>query len=125
MKRKGAAEEGRGQEVKLVPRLRLKPRNNLTAMKIAIKNIKGKDQGELEVKFPLIENGKGTQAVHDAVTAYRAAQRSGTACTKNVGEVAGTNKKAVAAKGHRPRPRRLLPVAVVGGWRRGLRTPAA
>jgi len=56
-------------------------------MKIAIKNIAGKDQGELEVTFPLIENGKGTQAVHDAVTAYRAAQRSGTACTKNVGEV--------------------------------------
>jgi large subunit ribosomal protein L4 len=31
------------------------------------------------VKFALIENGKGTQAVHDTVTAYRAAQRSGTA----------------------------------------------
>jgi large subunit ribosomal protein L4 len=68
-------------------------------MKIAIKNIAGKDQGELEVKFPLIEDGKGTQAVHDAVTAYRAAQRSGTACTKNVGEVAGTNKKPWRQKG--------------------------
>ncbi len=68
-------------------------------MKIAIKNIAGKDQGELEVKFPLVEDGKGTQAVHDAVTAYRAAQRSGTACTKNVGEVAGTNKKPWRQKG--------------------------
>jgi large subunit ribosomal protein L4 len=68
-------------------------------MKIAIKNIAGKDQGELEVKFPLIEDGKGTQAVHDAVTAYRAAQRSGTACTKNVGEVAGTHKKPWRQKG--------------------------
>ena len=68
-------------------------------MKIAIKNIAGKDQGELEVKFPLIEDGKGTQAVHDAVTAYRAAQRSGTANTKNVGEVAGTNKKPWRQKG--------------------------
>ena len=68
-------------------------------MKIAIKNIAGKDQGELEVKFPLIEDGRGTQAVHDAVTAYRAAQRSGTACTKNVGEVAGTNKKPWRQKG--------------------------
>jgi len=68
-------------------------------MKIAIKDIKGKSQGELEVKFPLVENGKGTQAVHDAVVAYRAAQRMGTACTKNVGEVAGTNKKPWRQKG--------------------------
>ena len=68
-------------------------------MKIAIKNIEGKNQGELEVKFPLVENGKGTQAVHDAVVAYRAAQRSGTACTKNVGEVSGTNKKPWRQKG--------------------------
>lgn len=68
-------------------------------MKISIKNTAGKDQGELEVKFALIENGKGTQAVHDAVTAYRAAQRSGTACTKTAGEVAGTNKKPWRQKG--------------------------
>jgi large subunit ribosomal protein L4 len=68
-------------------------------MKIAIKNIAGKDQGELEVKFPLVEDGKGTQAVHDAVTAYRAAQRSGTASTKKVGEVAGSNKKPWRQKG--------------------------
>ena len=68
-------------------------------MKIAIKNIEGKNQGELEVKFLLIENGKGTQAVHDTVVAYQAAQRSGTACTKTVGEVAGTNKKPWRQKG--------------------------
>ena len=68
-------------------------------MKIAIKNLEGKNQGELEVKFPLIENGRGTQAVHDTVTAYRAAQRSGTASTKTAGEVAGTNKKPWRQKG--------------------------
>jgi len=68
-------------------------------MKIAIKNLEGKNQGELEVKFPLIEDGRGTQAVHDVVVAYRAAQRSGTACTKNVGEVAGSNKKPWRQKG--------------------------
>ena len=68
-------------------------------MKISIKNTAGKDQGELEVKFEMIENGRGTQAVHDAVTAYRAAQRSGTACTKTAGEVAGTNKKPWKQKG--------------------------
>lgn len=68
-------------------------------MKLSVKNIQGKDQGELEVKFQLIEDGRGTQAVHDVVTAYRAAQRSGTASTKNAGEVAGTNKKPWRQKG--------------------------
>jgi large subunit ribosomal protein L4 len=68
-------------------------------MKLTVKDIHGKDQGELEVKFSLIENGKGTEAVHQTVTAYRAAQRMGTACTKNVGEVAGTNKKPWRQKG--------------------------
>src|SRR6266705_852829 len=68
-------------------------------MKLTVKDIQGNDQGELEVKFPLVENGKGTQAVHDTVVAFNAAQRSGTACTKNVGEVAGTNKKPWKQKG--------------------------
>jgi large subunit ribosomal protein L4 len=68
-------------------------------MKIAIKNTEGKKQGELEVKFPLIEDGKGTQAVHDVVVAHQAAQRMGTACTKNVGEVSGSNKKPWKQKG--------------------------
>jgi large subunit ribosomal protein L4 len=68
-------------------------------MKLTVKDIKGNSLGELEVKFALIENGKGTQAVHDVVVAYRAAQRSGTACTKTVGEVAGTNKKPWRQKG--------------------------
>src|SRR5437763_12325562 len=68
-------------------------------MKIAIKDIKGKKQGDLEVKFELVENGKGTQAVHDTVVAYRAAQRMGTACTKNMGEVAGSGKKPWRQKG--------------------------
>src|SRR5580698_9143704 len=68
-------------------------------MKIAIKNLEGKNSGEYEVKFPLIEDGRGTQAVHDVVVAYRAGQRSGTACTKNVGEVSGSNKKPWRQKG--------------------------
>ena len=68
-------------------------------MKISIKNISGKAAGELEVKFAMIENGRGTQAVHDTVTAYRAAQRMGTAKAKNAGEVAGTNKKPWKQKG--------------------------
>src|ERR1051325_5051463 len=68
-------------------------------MTLTIKDTKGKNQGELEVKFPLIEDGKGTQAVHDTVVAFRAAQRMGTACTKTAGEVAGSNKKPWRQKG--------------------------
>lgn len=68
-------------------------------MKLAIKDIKGKTAGELEVKFALVEGGRGTQAVHDTVTAFRAAQRMGTACTKTAGEVTGTNKKPWKQKG--------------------------
>src|ERR1700761_9675802 len=68
-------------------------------MKISIKDIKGKSHGEHEVKFELVEDGKGTQAVHDTVVAYRAAQRMGTACPKNVGDVSGSNKKPWRQKG--------------------------
>src|SRR5436309_2750089 len=68
-------------------------------MKLIVKDINGRGQGELEVKFPLIEDGKGTQAVHDTVVAYLANQRRGTACTKTMGEVAGTGKKPWRQKG--------------------------
>jgi large subunit ribosomal protein L4 len=68
-------------------------------MKIPVKDIKGNSQGELEVKFPLVEGGKGTQAVHDVVVAYNAAQRMGTAHTKTMGEVAGSGKKPWRQKG--------------------------
>src|SRR2546426_11976969 len=68
-------------------------------MKLTVKNIAGRDQGELEVKFSCMEDGKGTQAVHDSVVAYLANQRMGTACTKTMGEVAGTGKKPWRQKG--------------------------
>jgi len=68
-------------------------------MKLTVKDTKGKSQGELEIKFPLIADGKGTQAVHDTVVAYQANQRSGTACTKTMGEVAGSGKKPWRQKG--------------------------
>lgn len=68
-------------------------------MKLTVKDIHGGSQGEVEVNFPFIENLKGTQAVHQTVVAYRAAQRSGTACTKTMGEVAGSGKKPWRQKG--------------------------
>ena len=68
-------------------------------MKLTVKNINGKESGELQVKFPLVEGGKGTQAVHDVVVAHQANQRMGTASTKTMGEVAGSGKKPWRQKG--------------------------
>ena len=47
----------------------------------------------------LAEPDKGSQAVHDLVTAYRANRRTGSACTKTRGEVRGNNKKIYKQKG--------------------------
>jgi large subunit ribosomal protein L4 len=47
----------------------------------------------------IIENGIGTQAVHDVVTAMRANRRSGTANTKTRAEVRGSSKKPWRQKG--------------------------
>ena len=68
-------------------------------MKLPVKDLTGNPQGEIEVQFDLVVGGRGTQAVHDTVVAYRAAQRMGTACAKTVGEVSGSNKKPWRQKG--------------------------
>lgn len=68
-------------------------------MKLSIKDTKGNSAGELEVKFEVIANGRGTQAVHDTVVAYQAAQRQGNASTKTMGEVNGSGKKPWRQKG--------------------------
>lgn len=47
----------------------------------------------------LAEQGKGAQAVHDLVVAYRANRRTGSANTKTRGEVRGNNKKMYRQKG--------------------------
>lgn len=69
-------------------------------MKVNVQNIKGDSLEELEINFDAFEDdSKGLQAVHDAVVAYRASQRSGTACAKTRSEVAGTGKKPWRQKG--------------------------
>lgn len=69
-------------------------------MKINVQNTNGESVEEMEVPFTLVEEGdKGLQAVHDAVVAYTASQRSGTACAKTRSEVAGTGKKPWRQKG--------------------------
>ncbi|MGZ8898455.1 MAG: 50S ribosomal protein L4 [Limisphaerales bacterium] len=68
-------------------------------MKLTIKNVQGKEAGSLDLSFEPVESGKGNQAVHDVVVAYMAAQRSGTACTKTMGDVNGSGKKPWKQKG--------------------------
>lgn len=52
-----------------------------------------------KAKLAVIENGKGTQAVHDVVVAMRAARRSGTASTKTKATVNLSGKKPWRQKG--------------------------
>lgn len=47
----------------------------------------------------VIENGRGTQAVHEAIVAMRAARRSGSASTKTKAEVSGSGSKPWRQKG--------------------------
>lgn len=49
--------------------------------------------------IPVIENGRGTQAVHEAIVAMRAARRSGSANTKTKAEVSGSGSKPWRQKG--------------------------
>jgi len=69
-------------------------------MKISVINTAGAAAGEIEVADEMIiTTGKGTQAVHDAIVAFRANQRLGTHQTKMIGEVAGSGKKPWKQKG--------------------------
>jgi len=52
-----------------------------------------------EAKIDMIEDGRGTQAVHDVVVAMRAARRSGTANTKTKAEVDLSGAKPWRQKG--------------------------
>src|SRR2546425_5386637 len=50
-------------------------------------------------KFELIDNGRGTQAVHDAIVAMRAARRTGSASTKTKATVNLSGAKPWRQKG--------------------------
>jgi len=68
-------------------------------MELKVQALSGEEAGTYSVGFNVIEDEKGEQAVHDTVVAYLAAQRSGTAKTKDRGEVSGTGKKPWRQKG--------------------------
>lgn len=74
-------------------------------MNITVKDLQGKEKGQIEISSKLDRFEElatkmiGTQTAHEVVTAIRAARRSGTACTKTMGEVAGSGKKPWRQKG--------------------------
>jgi large subunit ribosomal protein L4 len=67
--------------------------------KLPLKNIKGESVGDYEVADNLLVLDKGDHAVHEAVVAYQAHQRAGTASTLGKGAVSGSNKKPWKQKG--------------------------
>ena len=67
--------------------------------KIPFKNSNGDQVGDYEVADTLLVLDKGDQAVHDAVVAYNAHQRAGTASTLSKSFVAGSNRKPWKQKG--------------------------
>ena len=59
----------------------------------------GAKVGDYAIPESAIEMEKGAQAVHDAVVAYLAGARAGTACTKTRGMVSGGGAKPFRQKG--------------------------
>ncbi len=66
---------------------------------LAIKDVSGAAAGDHELNEAWLERAKGEQAVHDAVVAYLANQRRGTAKTKTRSEVRGGGAKPWRQKG--------------------------
>ena len=69
------------------------------AKTLDIFNCQGAKVGDYTIPETAIEMEKGAQAVHDAVVAYLAGLRAGTACTKTRGEVRGGGAKPFRQKG--------------------------
>lgn len=62
-------------------------------------DMQGKSVGTVDIPEGLLDTKRGGQAVRDAIVAYRANQRLGTASTKTKGEVAGNGQKPWRQKG--------------------------
>ena len=69
------------------------------SMNIDIVNMKGEKVGDYTIDDTCLEFEKGAQAVHDAVVAFLAENRAGTASVKTRAEVAGSGKKPFKQKG--------------------------
>ena len=67
--------------------------------KVPVCNMQGDRVGDVQLADDLLELKRGAQAVQDAVQAYRAGLRSGTASTRKRGEVSGGGAKPWRQKG--------------------------
>ena len=67
--------------------------------KIPLKSVSGESVGEYEFADNLLVLDKGNQAVHEAIVAYNAHQRAGTASTLSKANVSGTGAKPWKQKG--------------------------
>ncbi len=67
--------------------------------KLPLKSSNGDNVGEYEFADNLLVLDRGDQAVHEAVVAYNAHQRAGTASTKSKANVSGTGAKPWKQKG--------------------------
>ena len=67
--------------------------------KLPLKNLSGESVGDYEFADQLLVLDKGDHAVYEAVVAYNAHQRAGTASTKTKGEVSGSGAKPWRQKG--------------------------
>ena len=69
-------------------------------MKFKLFKNDGTSSGEKEIKtFPILEEGKGIDALRQAIIAVHANQRQGNASTKVRSEVRGSGKKIYRQKG--------------------------
>ncbi len=66
---------------------------------LTVNNLEGKPVGSITLPAELTDVTRGGQAVRDAIVAYHANQRQGTASTKTKGEVAGNGQKPWRQKG--------------------------
>ena len=66
---------------------------------LTIKDMSGTDAGDYQLDDAWLERERGAQAVHDVVVSYLAAQRGGTASTKNRSQVRGGGAKPYSQKG--------------------------
>ena len=69
-------------------------------MKFKFFNTDGSSNGEKDITaFPTLEEGKGVDALRQAIIAVHANQRQGNASTKTRAEVSGSGKKIYRQKG--------------------------
>lgn len=67
--------------------------------KVAVYNLSGDAAGEKEIADGILERKRGSQAVLDVITAYRAGLRAGSASTKKRSDVSGGGAKPFKQKG--------------------------